>query len=203
MIAAIQAGGRSSRMGRDKAWLKIDGQTLLSRALAATRPIAHRRMIVIRESSENREDYANLAASENASLIFDEFEGNGPLGVIHAALKAAGRKQDVLIMACDLPFVTTEFLTLLRDAHNGNAKAITVPVDPGGRLQPLLAIYSSDCLDLVEDHINRKLLRVDLLYDQIATQRVVPTDYAHLVDPRRVFVNVNEPSEFERIIGAD
>jgi molybdopterin-guanine dinucleotide biosynthesis protein A len=201
MIAAIQAGGRSTRMGRDKAWLTVDGQPLIARALAAARPLADRLLVVIAASSLQRARYAEFARVEHAELVIDETPDCGPLAGIHAALKHATGLEDVLVLACDLPFVTTPFLEVLRDAHVRHGKQITVPLDPEGRLQPLLAIYSSECLAQIEEQLSRKLLRVDRLFEHIPTYRLRPLEYSHIENSGRIFANINTPGDLAQFCG--
>jgi molybdopterin-guanine dinucleotide biosynthesis protein A len=195
MIAAIQAGGKSTRMGQDKAWLTVNGQPLISRALAAVRPIADRLLIVINPASLNQHDYITLSRSEGAELIYDLRHDSGPLAGIHTALTATGEAESVLVAACDLPFVTTEFLEFLTQEHARGGRKITVPLDPDGRLQPMLAIYSAECLPQIEDHLSRGILRVDKLFELIPTHRILPAAYEHLKDARRIFVNINTPAD--------
>src|SRR5215813_14654127 len=82
----IQAGGRSSRMNRDKAWLEIDGAPMIERVIAAARPAVDRLGIIVNAANPQIERYEKLAESRDAILIFDLHEHLGPLGVIHTAL---------------------------------------------------------------------------------------------------------------------
>src|SRR5215813_2342513 len=113
----IQAGGRSSRMKLDKAWLEIDGVPMIERAVAAAKPAAGRLGIIVNAANPQVERYERLAESCDARLIFDLHEHLGPLGGIHTALAHCGAGESALILACDLPFITTEFLSFLCDIH--------------------------------------------------------------------------------------
>src|SRR5262245_15099279 len=117
IVGFIQAGGRSSRMNRDKAWLEIDGVTMIERALAAAGPVAGRLGIIVNAANSQIERYEKLAGSCGAKLIFDLHEHLGPLGGIHTALAHCAEGESALILACDLPFITPEFLSFLRDIH--------------------------------------------------------------------------------------
>src|SRR5215510_10770616 len=115
----IQAGGRSSRMKLDKAWLEIDGVPMIERAVAAAKPAAGRLGIIVNAANPRIERYERLAESCDARLIFDLHEHLGPLGGIHTALAHCGANEPALILACDLPFMTTEFLSFLCNVHQG------------------------------------------------------------------------------------
>ena len=166
--AFIQAGGRSSRMGTDKAWLEISGRPMIEYVLAAAQPVAASLSIVINRANPNADRYQELAAKWNARLLHDLHDHEGPLGGIHTALKACEENESALILACDMPFLTSEFLFFLCQQHQSqnpkskipNPKSITVPQDDEGRLQPLAAIYDRACLPAIEE-----LLAADRLKD--------------------------------------
>jgi molybdopterin-guanine dinucleotide biosynthesis protein A len=75
-----------------------------------------------------------------------------------------------------------------------------VPIDQNGRLQPLLAIYSKECLSRIEEQLDENLLRVDLLFDVIPTHYVVPADYAEVENADHLFTNVNEPADMTPLL---
>src|SRR5579864_1829110 len=98
----VLAGGKSSRMGTDKAFVKLNGQTLLQRALELVRPIGQKVWIL-----GSREKFGSYG-----TVIEDEFPNHGPLGGIHAALRVSDQELN-LILAVDMPFVENRFLAYL------------------------------------------------------------------------------------------
>jgi molybdenum cofactor guanylyltransferase len=201
----IQAGGRSSRMKLDKAWLEIDGAPMIERAVAAARPVAGRLGIIVNAANPRIERYERLAESCDARLIFDLHEHLGPLGGIHTALRHCGAARSALILACDLPFITTDFLSFLCNVHQGenpqsqspNPQSITVPLDQSNRLQPLAAIYDQSLEAVVSQMLAADELKVDLLHSRVPTRRVGFAEFSHLRDAERFFINVNTPEEFQ------
>jgi molybdopterin-guanine dinucleotide biosynthesis protein A len=115
----IQAGGRSSRMKQDKAWLEVDGAPMIERVVAAAGPAAGRLGIIVNAANPQIERYERLAESCDAGLIFDLHEHLGPLGGVHTALAHCGAGESALILACDLPFITTDLLRFLCGVHQG------------------------------------------------------------------------------------
>ena len=114
----VLAGGQSARMGRDKALLRLGGQTLLERALASAHRIAPRVAIL-----GSREKYA----APGERIIEDEFPGCGPLAGIHAAL-GTGETDLNVILSVDMPFVPLKFSTyLLERARSRPTALVTVP----------------------------------------------------------------------------
>ncbi len=193
----IQAGGRSSRMKRDKAWIEIEGLPMIERVIAAATPVVYRLGIIVNSANPQVERYANLAESRGAELIFDLHEHLGPLGGIHTALANCGAGESALILACDLPFITTEFLSFICDIHQTSGQqSVTVPLDQSNRLQPLAAIYSESCKDAIEQMLGSNDLKVDLLYSRVLTRQVSFVEFAHLPDADRFFTNVNTPEEY-------
>jgi len=198
--AFIQAGGRSSRMGADKAWLEINGRPMIENVLAAAQPVAASLSIVINHANSNADRYRELAEKWNARLLFDLHDHKGPLGGIHTALKTCEENESALILACDMPFITTEFLSFLCHAHQaGNPQFITVPSDQEGRLQPLAAIYDQACLFATEEMLISDQLRVDLLFGKVATQVVGYEKLPALPETENLFANINSPTERERL----
>ncbi len=200
----IQAGGRSSRMKRDKAWLEIDGVPMIERVIAAARLAVGRLGIIVNAANPQIERYEKLAGSCEAKLIFDLHDHFGPLGGIHTALAHCVANESALILACDLPFITTEFLSFLCDAHQTpiphsplpTPPDVTVPLDQSNRLQPLAAIYHQSLEAVVKQMLAANELKVDLLYSRAPTRQVGFAEFARLRDAERFFVNVNTPEEY-------
>jgi molybdopterin-guanine dinucleotide biosynthesis protein A len=208
IIGFIQAGGLSSRMNRDKAWLEIDGLPMIERVIAATRPAAGRLAIIVNAGNPQIERYGKLAESCGAELIPDLHDHLGPLGGIHTALARCQEGESALILACDLPFLTTEFLSFIRDIHHApdsqsdslrsgrDRQSITVPLDQSNRPQPLAAIYDQSLESTVKEMIEAGKLRVDRLYSRASTRRVAFYEFARMREAERFFINVNTPEEF-------
>lgn len=189
--AFIQAGGRSARMGTDKAWIKIAGHPMIEQVLAAAAPVAASLSIIIHPANSNPDRYRRLAATWKARLLKDLHDYQGPLGGIHTALTYCEPGESALILACDLPFLTTEFLAFLSEQHLNRGPQVTVPLAEDGRLQPLAAIYAQSCLAAIEQQMALGELKVDQLYGVVRTERIGFQQFAHLPGARRVFLNVN------------
>lgn len=196
LLAAIQAGGRSARMGADKAWVTLAGRPLIEYALQAAQPLAQRLAIIISHEMPQQPLYEQLAAQWQAQLRFDPHDHCGPLGGIQTALRDCSADETALILACDLPFITSEFLTLLAQLHSTNtAPAITIPLDQTGRRQMLAGIYDQGCLPAVEQLLAERKLRVDGLCARVKVREVEFSAFAHLPHAMSLLNNLNTHEE--------
>jgi molybdenum cofactor guanylyltransferase len=192
----VQAGGRSSRMGTDKAWFEIEQRTMIERVLGEIRPVVSSLSLIVNAANPQLQRYQSLAEAYDAQVIHDLHDHRGPLGGIHTALLNCGKDQSALILACDLPFITAEFLAFLSDLHRREANLLTLPLDHEDRLQPLAGVYSAQCLPLVEQMLNEDDLRVDNLTRRVQTRRVAFAEFANLKDAERLFVNINSMEDY-------
>ena len=127
--AFVLAGGRSRRMGRDKALLEWGGFTLVERALQSLRGVASTVRIV-----GDREDLACFAP-----VVSDTFPGSGPLGGIHAALATSTHDWN-LFLPVDLPLLPAGFLVWMLERVALTEAVATIPI-AAGLPQPLCAVY--------------------------------------------------------------
>lgn len=209
----IQAGGRSSRMGGDKSWVEIEGRPMIAHALGAASAVAGRLSIVISAGMPERERYETLAAAWGAEVIADLHDHRGPLGGIHTALRHLHGARSLygqdgqdgvygLMLACDLPFVSPDFLRWLAQIHEAEANDFTAPVDRNGRLQPLAGFYGPACLPAVETMLAAGVLRVDRIGEVVKTRRVSFEEYAGLPGAERFLLNVNAPADLDQLEAA-
>lgn len=137
-VAAILAGGRSTRMGQDKAALPIAGSTLLARTVAVAHAAGLAAVVVGRTAPAGWPDPATR-------FLDDGRPGSGPLGGIHDALAAI--PDDVLVLPCDLPRLDPAPLRwLLAAADGADRRAPVVAGTIAGRIQPLFALWRARSL---------------------------------------------------------
>jgi molybdopterin-guanine dinucleotide biosynthesis protein A len=185
--AFILVGGASRRMGTDKSQLLIDHQTFIERIAETLSNVTGSVTVVGR----------CLDASSLPSVP-DIYPQWGALGGLHAALTASNRAW-AIIVACDLPFVTSElFLHLANMRLDHDA---VVPVQQDGRPQPLAALYRVDpcrlrATELIETGQRRPL---DLL-EAVNTRWVAFEEIRNLDQAERFFVNINTPEDYHEAI---
>jgi len=183
--AFILAGGKSTRMGTDKAFVTLNGRTLLARLLEVVRSVTTDVRIV--------GDAAKFAAF--APVVEDVFPACGPLGGIHAALRASTSELN-LILAVDVPFVSFALLQFLM-AHARNSDAsVTVPrINQGW--QPLCAVYRREFADAAETALRAGRYRIDALFDQVQVQVVAEEALEAAGFSSNIFRNLNTKEDLE------
>jgi molybdopterin-guanine dinucleotide biosynthesis protein A len=184
VTAFILAGGKSSRMGTDKAFLDFDGRTLLERTLELARSVTADVRIV-----GDREKFAQFAP-----VVEDVFPGHGPLGGIHAALRSSSSDLN-LMLAVDAPFISRALLQyLIREAHHAPEATVVVPCCNKHR-QPLCAIYRREFAEVAEEALIAGRNRIDVLFDMVKSRVIGEEELERAGFPTALFCNLNTPAD--------
>lgn len=178
----VLVGGRSSRMGHDKAFLEIDGSPLVVRAAEAVREAAGSLSLV---DAPGRREWAGF------SVIYDTRENCGPLAGIEAALLHTHADWN-LIVACDMPALAPAVLRGLFEDAEGDC---VVPRDPSGKAHPLCAIYHQQAGPKITRLLDAGVRRV------MEAIRSLDAHFRRVDDPSYL-QNVNTPEEWERYLSA-
>ena len=191
----ILAGGKSSRMGTDKAFLRIGGRTFIENAAAILKPHGEQVNIILNKSQTH---FIEKLPAE-ISYIFDIFENCGAPGGIYAALKNC-KTEFALILAVDVPLVTNEALKKLCEiAIDSKEFSAFVPRQTDGKLQPLCAIYQvEDCLPKLEEMLSKN--QSISVRDFLETIKTKIVDAAILGD-ENMLANINSPQDFVKYQG--
>ncbi len=182
----ILAGGASRRMGTDKSELLIEQQTFTERIAQTLLRLTDSVTIVGR------------TGTASYPTVPDVYPQWGTLGGLHAAFSACARAW-AIVVACDLPFVTSElfkYLANLRLDHEA-----VVPVQDDGRPQPVAALYRIDpCLQRATELIESGRRRPLDLLETINTRLVPFAEIRNLDQAERFFVNINTPEDYYEAI---
>lgn len=183
LAAFILAGGKSTRMGRDKAFAEFEGRTLLARALGLARSVTPDVRIV--------GDFAKFG--EFAPVVQDAFPGCGPLGGIHAALRSSSADLN-LMLAVDMPFLTQDLLRYLVERARKSAATVTVPQCGGGN-QPLCGVYRRAFAEVAERALQKRRFKIDALFANESTQVIAADELRQNGFTLELFRNLNSPAE--------
>jgi len=196
----VLAGGRSRRMGHDKALMELSGRPLVRWVLEALRSASDEQLVVARAS------WGTGLEGLGAPIVHDRFEARGPLTGLHAGLKAA-RSDLCLVVACDLPLVRPELLELLGRTIGTRHAAVPYvgegpPPGPGdfgtareAGLQPLLAAYRRRCIALLEKLLVKGSYPTSALVAMVPTAIVQPLEWRRVDPDGRSFLNINTPED--------
>ncbi len=184
------AGGQSSRMGKNKALLKIGNKTVIEHIAAELEKTVTDLMIV----TNTMEDYQFLTLP----MVEDEWKGMGPLAGIHAGLKAS-RTDKNLVVACDMPFVSSRLGEILLGFLEGFDAAVPNISD---QLHPLFAAYRKDVHEEISHSLQKQELRIRQFFQKVHTKIVFEEDLQNLHVPYQPhhFFNMNHPEEFEEAL---
>ena len=183
--AAILAGGKSARMGRDKALLPFGNQTLIGHIAQILSPIFAQTIVVTTDPA--------IARAAALPPVADTFSGHGPLSGIHAAL--AHFEAPTFVVACDMPFLNADFIRFLAADFAGSAR---VPLSEGG-FEPLHAVYAPACLPNFEAHlqIEFRMPPLRLILRGVGADWIEAAIARRFDADLRMFANWNSPADVE------
>jgi molybdenum cofactor guanylyltransferase len=191
VAAFVLAGGKSTRMGADKAFVMLDGRTLLARALELARTVTDDVRIV-----GSAEKFAAFAPA-----VEDVFRECGPLGGIHAALRASVAELN-LMLAVDVPFVPAALLQYLVERARGSDAIATVPL-AGGGWQPLCAVYRREFGEVAEKALRGGRYKIGALFADANVQAIEEDELVRAGFGPGVFHNLNTKDDVEAARGRD
>lgn len=182
MAAIVLAGGKSTRLGQDKAFVTLDGTTLLEAVLGVVRQVESA-IIVVTNEPEKYQSFEGVGIT----VARDEVPHQGPLGGILAGLSATPDPLNVVV-PCDAPLVQPGLLKYMLEALKDH-DAVIPTLD--GRPEPLVAAYTTRCIEPMRRHLAAGDRRVVSFFGEVNVYRV-PPDILDLYDPERLsFFNVN------------
>lgn len=181
--AFILAGGKSTRMGTDKAFVLLDGRTLLAHVLEVARSVTPRVTIV--------GDRAKF--SDFAPTVEDIYPNCGPLGGIHAALDSSETELN-LILAVDTPFIGSSFVQYLVSCAKSTTAIVILP-RAEDRLQPLCAVYRHAFAAIAEKALLAGRYKIDSLFEEVPTLVISEKDLIAKGFGLTNFRNLNTPRD--------
>lgn len=182
----ILAGGRSSRMGSNKALLELDGEPLVTR-LARRFTAWFEQVVVVTNTPD---EYAFL----QLPMVGDRIPGLGPLGGLEAGLRAS-RFEHAFFCAVDMPFVAEALVRFMVGEAAGHD--IVVPaVD--GEFEPMHAVYGKGCLPFITRNLEARRLRLISIFDDVRVRVVQGEELLRFGDPSQLFFNCNTPADLEQ-----
>lgn len=188
ITGVILVGGQSRRMGRDKAFLELDGRPLFERVL----DLFMRNFSRVALVGNRGERFAGYGLE----VVPDVFPGSA-LGGLYAGLLHA-ETDYVFVSPCDLPFPSAEILCHICSLKDGYDAV--VPTTAHG-YEPLFALYAKSCLPPIRELLDRGEYCAYAYYPQVRVRFVTPDELAPLDPEGKAFLNLNTPEQFAKLAG--
>ncbi len=188
--AIILCGGKSSRMGRDKATLPFGPELMLQRVIRlVSQVVAPQRIVVVAAPGQHLPEI-----SHEIIITHDERQDRGPLEGLAAGLRVTDKNIDAAyVTSCDVPLLVPAFIERMFELIEDHD--IAVPRD-GQHHHPLAAVYRVSVLERVQQLLGADRLRPRFLFDEVNT-REVPVDELRSVDPELATLeNLNHPEDY-------
>lgn len=186
MTSIVLAGGKSFRLGRDKALETIGGRFLIEHVIGRLSLLGNE--IIVVTSQTNTLPY--LGVKQLTDIYIDK----GPLGGIYSGLRAAPCFHS-LVVGCDMPLLNVALLRHIMELSPGFDVVIPRVDD---NVEPLHAVYSKNCLTSIEAALDQNRLQVQGFFNEVKVRYI---DDAELkkYDPKHLsFFNVNSEADLER-----
>ena len=184
MNAIILSGGKCSRISVTKPFIKIGQNTIIESTIQVLNNMFNDIIIV----TNDLEKYSHLHVK---TCINDIIPGKGPLGGIYAGLSCSDSFQNFII-ACDMPFVEPDIITLL--LNYADKYDIVIP-EYNGFIEPLYAVYSKNCIKVISEHIKHNDLKVKNIFPKLNVKFVDCNNYPMA---QNAFFNINTPRDLHK-----
>ncbi|HEV1995259.1 MAG TPA: molybdenum cofactor guanylyltransferase [Candidatus Acidoferrum sp.] len=196
----VLAGGGSTRFGRDKALADVGGTPMLARMIELLQRVTKQVKIIAVPSKY---------AAFGAKIVEDRWPGEGPLGGIITALKDAAEspapREWNLIVSCDMPFLTAEWLTFLGERAAKSKAQVLLPRSAGGP-EPLCACYRTDAAEPLLQAFGSGIRKITDALKHLTTEVLDEADWKRFDSAGRLFWNMNTAADYEearRILEAE
>jgi molybdopterin-guanine dinucleotide biosynthesis protein A len=191
--AYVLAGGASLRFGSDKALARLGGETVLSRMCKLIESVAGSVSVVA--AAGRYPDFL-------AATVPDRWPGEGPLGGIIAALRATAEViggEWNLIVSCDMPFLTSEWLSYVVERALVSDAEVIVPRSEHG-LEPLCACWRSSATAKLQDAFDEGVRKVTEAMKRLRMEVLDETHWKRFDTAGKLFWNMNAPQDYEEAV---
>ena len=188
MTGIILSGGKSTRMGENKAFIEIEGVPIVSRIYTLFKELFQEVIIVTNQPE--------LFKNFDSKIYSDLLPNKGALGGLFTGLFFSNFQYSFCV-ACDMPFIKKSLVQYL--INNIEGEDVIVPRAKDG-LQPLHAVYSKNCLDPIKKIMEQGKYKIIDFYNLVSIKIVEEKDFTSLDPLRESFINVNTPEELFMIL---
>ena len=186
----VLAGGKSRRLGRNKAMEEVGGQALISRVVGRMSKLFSEVIVIVAEPAEQ----GSLPLVGEAKVVGDIHSGKGSLGGIYTGLSTCSNPWG-MVVACDMPFLNLDLISHMLSLRQGFDAVVPWR---NGQPEPTHAVYSKACLPYIEDRLKGDDLKISGFYDQVRVNYLTEAEVDQF-DPERLgFFNINTQADLDR-----
>lgn len=178
----ILAGGKNSRMGTDKGFLKLNGKHFIEHIIEVLSPLVSEIIIV-----SNNTDYDVF----NLKRVNDLIENAGPLAGISSGLLASKTEKN-MVLSCDIPLINSEVLNLLINKIEEDSEIIQI--ESNDKTMPLIAVYNKSCETVFNTLLNQGERRLRFAVNQCKVKNITLNK-----EQEKWVSNVNTPEQLKEI----
>ncbi len=189
MTSIILAGGKSSRLGRNKALQVLDGKSLVQRVIDRLEVLSTE-IIIVTAGGESMP----VSSAATVKTVPDIYAGRGPLVGLFSGLSASTCHHSVVV-GCDMPFLSIGLLEYM--AQISSTFDVVVPRIED-KVEPLFAVYSRSCLPAIRDLLERDELRINRLFNMVKVEYVGQADINRFDPEHLSFFNINSRADLVR-----
>ena len=183
--AIVLAGGKSTRMGRDKTLVRVKKTRMLE---GTVKLLADEFPEIIVSANTIPQDVSGV------TTIADIMPGRGPLGGIHASL-IKSQYHNNFIIACDMPFIDIRLAVYMVSLAEAGHDAVVPRL--GKYYQPLFSVYSKNCIPAIEKSLKQGRNQIISFYYAVKTRFVSLDEIKKIGEPDTIFFNVNTPGDLD------
>lgn len=184
----ILAGGKSSRMNCDKAFLKLGSKTIIEELIMRLKKKFSRFIIV----ANDKEKYMKFGAE----VISDILPNKGPLGGIYTGLVKSDSFYN-FIFACDTPFLNIDLIEYMVTQAEG---ADVIVPNWKQKFEPLHAIYSKECIRAIEKQLQKDDLKITNFFSEVKVKEIKQEKLETFNLGESPFININTKEDYIRVI---
>jgi molybdopterin-guanine dinucleotide biosynthesis protein A len=182
ITGVILAGGKSSRMGTDKGFLKLNGKLFIEHIIAALTPFVSEIIIV-----SNHPEYDNFKLKR----VPDFVENAGPLAGVYSGLLAS-KTENNLVLSCDIPLINSEILAeLVRQIDDVSE---IIQIESNGKTMQLISVYNKSCKTVFSSLLNQGERRLRFAVNQCKVKNIILKK-----EQEKWVSNINTPEQLKEI----
>ncbi|MFU8796631.1 MAG: molybdenum cofactor guanylyltransferase [Dehalococcoidia bacterium] len=189
MTSIILAGGKSSRLGRNKALQVLDGKSLIQRVVDRL-SVLSKEIVIVTAGGEPMP----CSSPVTVKTVSDVYAGRGPLVGLYSGL-AASTSQRAVVVGCDMPFLDTDLVRYMSQISSAFDAVVPRIED---KVEPLCAVYSTSCISAIQELLDLDELRINRLFSMVKVRYVGEAEVDRFDPGHLSFFNVNSKADLVR-----